>query len=83
MELTLGEWKDFLDKETNLKKTWNHFFQKKANEEAIFKILTTHHYDNFEKQKIFNPDTMCYETMNAFEDKKMRWAYIKIREIRG
>ncbi len=82
MTLTLNEWKDYLNTEKLLKDSWTRFIQKKENEEAIFGVLTAHQYDNFEKQKVYNPDSMVYETQNFFTDKRLRWAYVKIRKIR-
>ena len=83
MTLTLNEWKDYLNTEKLLKDSWTRFIQKKENEEAIFEVLTAHQYNNFIKQKVYNADTMCYEQTNRFEDRKMKWAYVQIREIRG
>lgn len=83
MTLTLDEWKNYLEDENDLKNSWTCFIQKKENEEAIFGVLTAHQYDNFEKQKVYNPDSMVYETQKFFIDKRLRWAYVKIREIRG
>ncbi len=83
MTLTLNGWKDYLNTEKLLKDSWTRFIQKKENEEAIFGVLTAHQYDNFEKQKVYNPDSMVYETQNFFTDERLRWAYVKIRKIRG
>lgn len=83
MTLTLDEWKNYLEDENDLKNSWKHFIQKQKNEEAVFEVLTAHQYDNFEKQKVYNPHSMVYETQNFFIDKRLRWAYVKIRKIRG
>lgn len=55
----------------------------KQKQEEIFNILTAHRYDNFDKKKVFNADTLQRETSNSYEDKKFRRALAKLREIRN
>lgn len=81
--LSFETWDKYLQNNQALKELWIKLIQKEKNEHAIFEILTKHEYNNFKRKEIYNPDTMQQEHTNYFEDRKLRRALVKIREIRG